>query len=234
MQRRVGSLDIRKITYLSMLTALVVVLQFAGSFIKFGMFSVSLVLVPIVVGAAICGPLAGAWLGLVFGIIVIASGDAAAFLTINSIGTVITVMAKGICAGLASGFVYKLLEGKNKYVAVFSSAVICPIVNTGIFLLGALLFFMETINEWAIGLGYESAGAYMILGLAGWNFLFELLFNILLGPAIVTVIGLAPQLTARKKPTLSSSPAVKELKCPYCGSRIADKDKPCPNCGAKQ
>ena len=196
---RKTSLDIRKLTYLAMLTAIVVVLQFLGSFIKLGMFSVSLVLVPIVVGAAICGPLAGLWLGFVFGIIVLVSGDAAAFFAVNEIGTVVTVIVKGSMAGLVSGLVYKLFEKKNKYVAVFSSAVVCPIVNTGIFLLGCLVFFLETVTEWGAAVGYESAGAYMILGLAGGNFLFELLFNIFLGPVIVTLIDIAPKLAGRKK-----------------------------------
>ena len=49
----------------AMLTALVIVLQLLGSFIRFGMFSISLVLIPIVVGAAMCGPAISAWLGLV-------------------------------------------------------------------------------------------------------------------------------------------------------------------------
>ena len=39
----------------AILTAIVVVLQILGGFIKFGPFSVSLVLIPIVIGAAKCG-----------------------------------------------------------------------------------------------------------------------------------------------------------------------------------
>ena len=39
----------------AILIALVVVLQSMGSFIRLGPFSVSLVLVPIVIGAAVCG-----------------------------------------------------------------------------------------------------------------------------------------------------------------------------------
>ena len=41
-------------------TAIVVVLQFLGGGIKFGMFSISLVLVPIVVGSAVYGWKSGA------------------------------------------------------------------------------------------------------------------------------------------------------------------------------
>lgn len=194
-----NSLDIRKLTYLAMLTALVVVLQFAGSFIRFGAFSISLVLVPIVVGAAICGPIAGGWLGFIFGVIVLASGDAAAFLTIDPFGTIVTVIVKGTLAGLISGLVYKIVDKWNNYAAVISSAIVCPIVNTGIFLLGCLVFFMDTITEWAAGAGYASAGTYMILGLAGGNFLFELLFNLFLGPVIVTLIKIAPDLSKKRR-----------------------------------
>jgi len=183
----------------AILTALVIVLQYVSMAIRFGTFSISLVLVPIVVGAAICGSLSGAWLGLVFGIIVLVSGDAAPFLAIDPFGTVLTVIVKGTLAGLASGLVYKFLEKKNKYVAVFSSAIVCPIVNTGIFLLGCLVFFMDTIAEWAAAAGFANAGSYMILGLAGGNFLFELLFNICLGPIIVTLINLAPKLANKRK-----------------------------------
>ena len=186
-------------TYIAILTALVVVLQFAGSFIRLGMFSITLVLVPIIVGAAIAGPLAGAWLGFIFAITVFITGDANAFLVINPFGTVVTVVVKGTLAGLVSGVVYALLEKRNKYLAVYSAAVVCPIVNTGVFLVGCLLFFFETVKEWGIGLGFENTAEYMLLGLAGGNFLFEFIFNIALAPVIVTVIKLAPSLKMGKK-----------------------------------
>ena len=52
-------------------TALVVVLQLLGSFIHLGPFSISLVLFPIVIGAATCGWKMGGWLGFVFGVAVL-------------------------------------------------------------------------------------------------------------------------------------------------------------------
>ena len=55
-------------------TAIVMVLQFLGGGIKFGIFSISLVLVPIVVGAALYGWKAGALLGFAFGVAVLLSG----------------------------------------------------------------------------------------------------------------------------------------------------------------
>lgn len=174
----------------ALMTALVVILQFMGSFIRLGPFQCSLVLMPIVVGAAMCGKKVSAWLGFVFGMVVLLNGDAAAFLTVNAIGTVITVLAKGTLCGLCAGLVYDLLKNKNKYLAVLGAAIVCPIVNTGVFLIGCFVFFFETISSWGLAMGFENALQYMFLGLVGGNFLFELLTNIVLCPAIVRVLNL--------------------------------------------
>lgn len=172
----------------AVLTALVIILQFMGSFIRFGMFSVSLVLVPIVIGAAMCGIKVAAWLGFVFGAVVLLSGDAAPFMSISLYGTVITVLAKGIGCGLAAGFVYKLLNEKSKYLAVMAASVVCPVVNTGIFLLGCAVFFLEGITPWAAAEGCKNVVEYMFLFLAGGNFIFELVTNLILGPAVTTIL----------------------------------------------
>ena len=175
----------------AVLTALVVILQFVGAVIKFGPFSISLVLVPIVIGCATCGIGIGAWLGFIFGVTVLISGDAAAFLAVSPIGTIITVLLKGTLCGLFAGLVYKALASKNRYIAVAAAAIICPLVNTGVFLLGCLLFFMETVKEWAVGFGFgEAVGQYMIFGLVGSNFLVELAINVVLSPVIVRLLNI--------------------------------------------
>lgn len=179
------------------LTALVIVLQYLGSFIKFGPFSISLVLVPIAIGAAVCNEVISAWLGLVFGAIVLISGDAAAFMGINPAGTVATVLLKGALAGLCSGLVYRLIaknnhiSKKNNTIAAIAAAVVCPIVNTGVFLLGCRIFFYDTIAAWGAESGYTDTLSYMFLGLVGANFLFELGVNIVLSPVIARLIDIA-------------------------------------------
>lgn len=181
---------------IGLLTAIVVVLQVLAVFIRpSGIFNISLVLVPIVVGAALYGHKAGAWLGFVFGAVVLFT-DAGAFLAINALGTIITVLAKGTFCGLIAGAVYRLLEKKNGIVAVVTSAIVCPCVNTGIFLLGCLAFFMPTINEWAAGAGFASAGSFMIFGLVGVNFLMEMVVNIVLSSAIVQIIRIGKNMNA--------------------------------------
>ena len=178
----------KKIVGIGLFTAIVLVLQFIGGSIRFGIFSISLVLVPIVVGAAVYGWQAGAWLGFAFGVTVLLTGDAAAFMAVNVLGTVITVLVKGAACGLCAGLVYRLLERHSKVLAVIGAALTCPVVNTGIFLLGCKLFFYETISAWGAGLGFPNAAAYMFLGLAGTNFLVEVGANILLAPVITRLI----------------------------------------------
>ena len=181
----------RRIAALGMLTAIVIVLQLLGSFIRFGTFSVSLVLVPIVIGAVLYGPGAGAWLGFVFGVVVLLSGDAAAFLSVNPIGTVVTVLTKGICAGLVSGWISGALRERNLTLGVILAALACPVVNTGLFLAACPVFFWDTISEWAMNLGFrENVVGYMFVGLAGGNFLFELAVNLVLAPVIIRIIAL--------------------------------------------
>ena len=211
----------------AILTALVVVLQFMGAFIRFGPFSISLVLIPIVIGAAVCGVGISTWLGFAFGVVVLLSGDAAAFMVVNVAGTIVTVLAKGIFCGLLAGLTYKgvlkllanctarqisvmkvryrlgeccqdgvaeYISRNHRYVAVLAAAIVCPVVNTGIFLLGCVLFFMDTVAQWASAAGLDgNVGHYMIFVLVGANFLFELAFDLVLSPIVVRIVR------ARKK-----------------------------------
>ena len=100
----------RTMVVAAMMTALVVILQYMGAIVKFGPFSVSLVLIPIVIGTITCGEFVGAWLGFVFGLVVLLTGDAAPFMAVNIPGTIITVLIKGIACGYVSGACYKLIN----------------------------------------------------------------------------------------------------------------------------
>ena len=178
----------KTIVGIGLFTAIVVVLQaLAVALRPTGLFSISLVLVPIVVGAALYGAGAGAWLGFVFGVVVLIN-DASAFMAINIPGTVITCLLKGAMCGLLAGLVYRALAPKSGRLAVIVAAIVAPVTNTGIFLIGCYLFFFDTIKEWAAGAGYESAGAFLILAMVGVNFLIEMAVNLVLSAAIVRII----------------------------------------------
>lgn len=176
----------QKIVGIGLFTAIVVALQLLASSIKFGPFSITLVLAPIVIGAALYGVGAGAWLGAAFGVSVLISGDSAAFMTINPAGTVITVLLKGILAGLVAGLIYKALEKTNKTVAVVLAGIACPIVNTGIFLAGCYLFF----QEWLVSVFGTTGFATVVTGLVSVNFAVELGINMVLASVIVRIIDI--------------------------------------------
>ncbi len=181
------TMSTKKMVLGALLTALVLVLQFMGAAIRFGTFSISLVLIPIVIGAVTCGKSIGTWLGLVFGVAVLASGDAAPFMAVNVPGTIITVLAKGTLCGFVAGLTYQVLRKliHKEYLSAVISALVCPVINTGVFLLGCKLFFMETITMWA---GGTDVGKYMIFVLVGGNFLFEMAVNIIFAPVIVQLL----------------------------------------------
>ena len=180
----------QKLVLLALFTAVVAVLSYFGGFIKIGgLASISLTLIPVVLGAALLGPKAGAWLGAVSGAVFFLTADAVFWLGLSVHGTIITVMVKGIVAGILAGLTYKLLKGVNPYLAVIVSAIVCPTVNTAIFLLGCLIFFVDTVTAGAVAEGM-SVGGYLIVFFVGLNFVFELLLNILVSPALFRIIKL--------------------------------------------
>jgi len=179
----------RRLAGLALFTALIVILQLLGSFIRFSPVSVSLVALPIVVGAAVYGSAAGLWLGFVFGMVVLLSGDAAAFFAFSVPGTLLTVLVKGIACGGLAGVVYAWLAQKNRTLAAVTAAIVCPVVNTGVFLLGCRIFFLPMLADMAQNLGFgDNVGRFMIIGLVGVNFLAELGINIVLSPVILRLI----------------------------------------------
>jgi len=164
----------RKLTILGLLTAIVVIMQLFVH-IQFGIFSLSTVLVPIVVGAALYGAWAGAWLGLVFAATVLLSGEAAFFLGLNIPGTIILVIAKGVACGAVSGWMYGLIYKKNAKLAVVVASGAAPVVNTGVFILGCLIFFDYNM-------------AYILTAFVGINFFIELAFNLVLSSTVLLII----------------------------------------------
>lgn len=182
--------ETRSLALLALLTAIVAVLQMMGIAIRFGVFAVSLVGVPIIIGGALLGPGAGAWLGFVFGATVLLSGDAALFFAWDPIATVAIVLLKGTLAGLASGALYRLLAGKNGFLAALAAAVACPVVNTGVFFLGCLLFFLDDCVQFAANLGISGSGPMVIMSVfIGFNFFFELGLDLILCPIVVRIIN---------------------------------------------
>lgn len=179
----------KTIVGMGLLTAIVIILQALALNIRFGMFSITLVLVPIIVGAALYGKKAGAWLGFVFSFVVLLT-DSAAFMAISIPGTIVTVLVKGTLAGFCAAMVYGVLKKKSPLFATVAAGIVAPVVNTGIFVLGCFLFFHPTLSTWALEAGFENGAAYIIFGIVGINFLVELAINLVLSTVIVQIVGI--------------------------------------------
>lgn len=175
---------IHQMVGIAILMAIVVVLQLLGQFIKFGPVSVSLVLLPIVVGAAVYGPVAGAILGATFGVVVLSQPDTAFFYGISVFGTVLIVMLKGTLSGWLAGLCYRALARKSSAGAAMVSAVVCPVVNTAIFFVGCMTFFYNGLVDMA----GQNVALFVITAFVGFNFLAELALNVLCCPVIVRLM----------------------------------------------
>ena len=132
---------INRMVGIAVLAALVVVLQLLSSVIKIGTVSITLTLIPIVVGAAFYGPGAGAILGTVFGLVVYINSATGAdtggnlvFLA-NPFLCAVVCIGKGTLSGWCAGLVYRLVARKDaalgrNAVAVLLAAITAPVVNT--------------------------------------------------------------------------------------------------------
>ncbi len=183
---------IKRMTGIALMMATVVVMQLLSGIIPpVAGFPISLVLIPIVLGSALYGSTGGAVLGAVFGAIVYINcvngtdpGGAMVFQA-NPVLCFLVVMGKGILAGLASAGIYRLLKNTNAYLAMLCAAIVCPVVNTGVFIACMLLFFKDVLAAWA---GGGDIIAYILSGLVLVNFLPELIINIAVSPASQRIV----------------------------------------------
>ncbi len=192
----------KNVTTLAVLLALVIVLQAFGGYLKIGATPLSFVLVPIVLGGMLLGPWAGGFLGFCFGIVVMIQGFTGVdgftmiLLEEHPIAVVMLCIVKGSAAGILSGYVYLWIAKKNTLCAVFTASVVAPVVNTGLFILGSLLFLQDTLKgNFVDG---TTVIYFLIIGCAGINFLVELLIDLVCSPALHTVYRAVEKQYSRK------------------------------------
>ena len=181
---------------LECMAAIEVVMKLMGlGSVPVGPLYMSFLTVPFAGGAMTMGPTAGAILGGVFGLVVLLGGifgwdggTVMLLMGLSPIGCILICIGKGILAGYLSGLAYRAIEKKSPLAAVVTAGIVCPVVNTGLFILGMLVFYGSTLQSWA---GGQNVIYYAIFGLAGINFVVELLVNLVLSSGITTVIKYA-------------------------------------------
>lgn len=188
------SVKTQKLTGLGIFTAIIVVLQVFATFVKFGPVSITLALAPIIIGAAVYGAAAGAYLGFVFSLVVFIAGVCGwdggftlYLMSLNAVATTIMIFLKGTAAGYLSGLIYRSLRKKSEKGAVVVAGVACPCINTGIFLATLFMFLFPALEHFAAG---ENVVKFALTGFVGINFIVELVVNIALSSVITYIIRL--------------------------------------------
>ena len=185
-----------RLVQLGLLSGLIILLQTVFIIPLPGSLTLSLVLVPIVVGAVLVGARAGALLGGVFGVLVavMAIQGQLGLLTnmmvaYNPILTVVICILKGVAAGWVAGLIAACFK-KRTFIGILLAAAAAPLVNTGIFVAGMLTVFKSVMMDFAgqIGMGGTSALYFAIVVLVGVNFIIEFAANAILSPAIASIV----------------------------------------------
>lgn len=190
-------------TQMAVLIAIMLVLELTGlGMLKIGPLEMTILQFPVIVGAILMGPGAGAGLGLVFGLISFwecfgKSGFGATLLSINPVYTFLVCIPTRTLMGFLCGLIYRgldklLVQGKEKVSHVRG---IVPYVVAS--LTGALLntlFFMSTLLGLFSSTEYiqsfmEMAGTQNLLVFACWFVGFQGLVEALLCAFLGTVVS---------------------------------------------
>jgi uncharacterized membrane protein len=185
---------------LTLFAAIIAVLQLISTFVKFGPFSITLALAPIIIAGALYGVRAGTAMGAVLSLVILVMGltgtDGGGVLWLMSLYplaplvTVLLILVKTTLAGFVASLVYRAIAKWNDWVATVAAGILCPVVNTGIFLLGSAVFFLPFADKIADLLKMSEVGFGLFIALAFGNFIFEIGMNAALSPVIVRVIDM--------------------------------------------
>jgi uncharacterized membrane protein len=178
---------------MALLVAIILIMAFTPiGYIRTAGLEITLIVVPVAVGAVTLGPAAGAILGGVFGITSFIqcfgmSPFGAALLGINGFLTFLVCVPTRILMGWLTGLIYKGLR-KTKLpsgASVTISNLCCPLLNTTFFMGMLVLGFYNTeyIQSFVSALGAKNALLF-ILAFVGVNGLIEAIVCFIVGTAI--------------------------------------------------
>ena len=179
----------RVIAATGVLTTIEIILQIIGNFIAIGPVSINLSLIPIALGAILYGPICGGFLGMINGLTVIfAPSTIAIFMPMNPLATIFLCLLKSTVAGIVAGYIYRLFKKKLPMVGAIIASIMVPVVNTGLFAAGCLLFFFFFLNSPGVIGNLPIMYAALFIAVIGWNFIFELGANAILSPSVSRIV----------------------------------------------
>lgn len=142
--------NVRFLTQLALLSAIIILMALTPiGYIRTPFLTVTLITIPVAVGAIILGPKGGTICGLVFGLtsfytaLTAPSVMMGAFMSVNPVFVAILCIVPRILEGFLCGIIYNGLEKglKNNPVKYYLAGLSCPVLNTLLFMTTLVLFF---------------------------------------------------------------------------------------------
>lgn len=182
-----------KMVRTALLTAIIFVMAFTPlGYFKTGGLSITLLSVPVIIGAIVMGPMTGAVLGLAFGVTSLIQcfglePFGTALMGINPVGTILTCLVPRVIMGFLTGVVFAALSrmDKKKLLSFAATSFLGALFNTLFFMTFLVLFFYKTdfIQKIVTGMGTSSAFSFA-LAFVGINGLIEAVACCVLAGAI--------------------------------------------------
>ena len=137
---------------LAMMIAIILLMSFTPlGYLRTPGLSITLLTIPVAVGAIILGPKGGAVCGLAFGAtsfymaVTGSSAFAAALFNINPFGTFIVCIVARVLEGWLTGLIFAALyKSPAKKFSYYIASLACPLLNTFFFMGSLCLFFYNT------------------------------------------------------------------------------------------
>lgn len=192
----------RYLVQLAMWTALTLILAFVPNlgYIPIGPFNVTTVHIPVIIGAVILGPEAGAFLGLVFGLtsmihatlsMPITAFMFSPFVPFGNFWSVVVAIVPRVLVGVVAAYLYRFIKIKDKkgYIASLAAGIAGSMTNTILVLSGAYVFFGQQYAN-ANGIPFKDLLA-VLLGVVATNGILEAVVAAIIVTATVKAITAA-------------------------------------------
>ena len=184
----------KKLAFFAIFVALVIIIQVLSTVIGklFLITAPTLAFVPILLAIVTLGFWQGFALGAVFSTVVMVfnvsgyDGGAYAMFAYSPVLTILLIYVKGCLAPVVAGLVYKALKNKMPKGSIWISSALLPVVNTGVFCVGMLLFYRGYLSP-DNAMGFKDYFYTVFIVIAGVNFLIEFFVNIILTPVVTDV-----------------------------------------------
>lgn len=176
----------------AMLTAIIVLMAFTPlGYLQVGVVKMTLIMIPVAVGAITLGPLSGAFLGLVFGVTSFAQcfgldAFGTTLMSINPFYTFIMCMVPRMLMGYLCGVIFKAVGRFNKSVGYAVASLSSAVLNTLLFMTALLVFFGG--SDYIAGIRAGRSIFQFFVFFVGLNGLLEILATALIGAPVAAAV----------------------------------------------